>query len=358
MWLRNQCGGCASSLNPQVCAIIIALGVFGWAALGSHRGDRGRLGEGTSRENVKAESETGKEAPQPSGKAPTTSATAALKDHVCGLTQLEDVFHAKGQRILAYKTNPENIMQRGLHTGANAGEEDVTGFFNWSRCSEVICNLVIKEDGCLFRRSDTRVIELGCGRAICGILAARFAQAVVLTDGSPAVLDLAMKNVEANESNGQKASATISYERLLFGSREDERRVGAGDVIIGSELLYHNTSVDDLMDTISACLRHPGEDGSNGHGVMVSDARRRMRAQQHQKRTLKYTDDFNGTCRQPLSQIFAFHERRGGTIRELCCAATTRGLVYAFLDAERLRQCPEEQQVCVLSWALSYEHEL
>ena len=44
-----------------------------------------------------------------------------------------------------------------------------------------------------------RVLELGCGRGLCGLVAAQCgAASVVLTDYEPAVLALARKNVEAN----------------------------------------------------------------------------------------------------------------------------------------------------------------
>ncbi|KAF3323146.1 protein N-lysine methyltransferase METTL21A isoform X1 [Carex littledalei] len=96
----------------------------------------------------------------------------------------------------------------------------------------------------------TRVVELGAGCGLAGIVAALLGAEVVLTDLSDR-LKLLKKNVDANFEDGPaKGSARVS--ELTWGDEIDSELVEPihPDFVIGSDVIYCEAAVNDLLITL------------------------------------------------------------------------------------------------------------
>ncbi|NXN32091.1 EFMT3 methyltransferase, partial [Nycticryphes semicollaris] len=89
-----------------------------------------------------------------------------------------------------------------------------------------------------------RVIELGAGTGIVGILVALLGGDVTITD-QPAALDQIRENIQLNFPGG---GARPRVEALVWGQEEDTVR-GEYDVILGSDIVYHPPSSPPLLGT-------------------------------------------------------------------------------------------------------------
>ena len=101
---------------------------------------------------------------------------------------------------------------------------------------------------------DESVLELGCGVGAVGCFAAALeARRVTLTDGgSAALLQLAQRNVEANEPLWT-GRASVRVLPLQWGG-DVAKSIGVHTWIIGSDVTYSRESHGALCDTIAAQL--------------------------------------------------------------------------------------------------------
>ena len=113
-----------------------------------------------------------------------------------GNSLMQDAFaFSDGICLQLQRVRPEAIMQACNQADGRGGvnEVDPTGLASWG-LAETLAAFVVRRR-MLF---DGRVVlELGCGRGLCGIVAAHYAAAVTLTDYEPAVLALAGLNAAA-----------------------------------------------------------------------------------------------------------------------------------------------------------------
>ena len=95
-----------------------------------------------------------------------------------------------------------------------------------------------------------RVLELGCGCGLVGLVAAALGPAeVVLTDQ---VLFMAQANLDANYPSGPERDRT-SVRRLVWGEEADVAAVGSPfDLIVGSDIIYHGEDHLTLAETLAA----------------------------------------------------------------------------------------------------------
>ena len=99
----------------------------------------------------------------------------------------------------------------------------------------------------------TKVLELGCGScAAGGILAAKLgAESVHFTDGNPVVLKNAAENVHLNCDG-----AAVFVDLLQWGDQDSidrlQNTLSQVDLVIGSDLLYAETTHAALLATVSA----------------------------------------------------------------------------------------------------------
>lgn len=111
-----------------------------------------------------------------------------------------------------------------------------------------------------------RVVELGSGPGLCGLLAARWASAVVLTDYQDIVMDLIKVNIK--ECNPRPDACRLFCSKLDWSTVKqeysaaflsDENGEGGSllqdwqpDVLIGTDVVYWRSFIVPLIDTLDA----------------------------------------------------------------------------------------------------------
>jgi len=108
-----------------------------------------------------------------------------------------------------------------------------------------------------------RVLELGAGLGVSGLVASRFGHNVLITDYEDEVLDFPRVSAQVNQCN------TCLFHTLDWLNPPD---LGKFDVIIGSEILFHQKFFDPLLDIFSRFL------AQNGVVYMAHDSRRQSLA--------------------------------------------------------------------------------
>lgn len=108
-----------------------------------------------------------------------------------------------------------------------------------------------------------RILEIGAGLGVCGIVAAAFGHRTVVTDYKEEILDFARVSAAVNGCDG------VLCEKLDWLNPTD---IGAFDMIVGSEVLFHPSFFGPLLDVFRKCLA-PG-----GTIYLAHDARRKSLA--------------------------------------------------------------------------------
>lgn len=96
---------------------------------------------------------------------------------------------------------------------------------------------------------DQRVLELGCGLAVPGMVVAKLGGQVVATDFHPEVPRFLEKNILLNSIQGLEYRA-VNWEK-------DHAQLGKFSWVIGSDILYERGYPDTLAEALSL-LTHPG----------------------------------------------------------------------------------------------------
>jgi ribosomal protein L11 methylase PrmA len=110
-----------------------------------------------------------------------------------------------------------------------------------------------------FLSSQSSVWELGCG---CGTVslttAALGAGSVQATDGNPAVVELAKRNLENNRPRIPNADCQLEAMQLPWGLLDAIDYTDSADVILGSDLTYNAGSWRVLAETMATLLKPTG----------------------------------------------------------------------------------------------------
>ncbi|KAL7541912.1 hypothetical protein ACHAXR_012250 [Thalassiosira sp. AJA248-18] len=171
-------------------------------------------------------------------------------------------------QIRGYKTDADEVWQS-------------TGLTLW-RASNYLCQYQMQN---LQLFQDKRIIEIGAGLGLNGILAWRSTAAssnsvVCITDGDSDALVHLRENVERNRSTESgDDDGTVSCHQLIWGKFSSELFLEniAGnqkyDVILASDIIYSAVIVDPLWETIQALLKEPS-DGEKGGVFVMAYARR------------------------------------------------------------------------------------
>lgn len=100
----------------------------------------------------------------------------------------------------------------------------------------------------IFKNSSARksVIDIGSGTGVVGLYAAALGANVILTD-LPGLLPLLEKNIHSNKNvlNGSATSAVLSW-------GEDSPKFVSPDILLISDCIYYDMSVEKLIPTIVA----------------------------------------------------------------------------------------------------------
>jgi predicted nicotinamide N-methyase len=98
-----------------------------------------------------------------------------------------------------------------------------------------------------------RILEIGCGLGLVGVVASSFGHKVTMTEHNPDALNFARANAEIN------LSAVRSNLEICELDWNHPRLDGTFDRITGSEILYSEKDYGPLMELFKAYLRPGGE---------------------------------------------------------------------------------------------------
>ncbi|CAH9146998.1 unnamed protein product [Cuscuta epithymum] len=116
----------------------------------------------------------------------------------------------------------------------------------------------------LFARQEAgyrlRILELGSGTGVTGIAAAAILGARVTVTDLPHVLPNIQFNVDLNSEVLQKRGGAVEAAALSWGETEDMEAVGREyDLILGSDVVYHDHLYEPLLKTLRFFLLGRGE---------------------------------------------------------------------------------------------------
>jgi predicted nicotinamide N-methyase len=136
------------------------------------------------------------------------------------------------------------------------GDIDESGQLIWPG-STVLSLYLMCRSSILHNKS---VVELGAGCGVSGLLAAKFARQVVLTDRNPKVIDIIRDNIQRNE-----VQETACAVQLKWGEGvENFKKLFPApfDLVIGSDIIYPGYSaalIPILFGTVNALLANTGD---------------------------------------------------------------------------------------------------
>jgi SAM-dependent methyltransferase len=111
----------------------------------------------------------------------------------------------------------------------------------------------------LFLSSQSSVWELGCGTGLVSLTTAALgAGGVHATDGNPAVVQLAKRNLENNRSRMPNANCQMQAMLLPWGLLDASDYTESADLILGSDLTYNAGSWRVLAETMATLLKPTG----------------------------------------------------------------------------------------------------
>eukprot|EP00029_Vermamoeba_vermiformis_P003803 TRINITY_DN14336_c0_g1_i1.p1 TRINITY_DN14336_c0_g1~~TRINITY_DN14336_c0_g1_i1.p1 ORF type:complete len:267 (-),score=87.95 TRINITY_DN14336_c0_g1_i1:214-1014(-) len=134
----------------------------------------------------------------------------------------------------------------------------------------IIMSRWVNKQAALFK--DSTVIELGSGCGLTGIVMARYAKQVYLTDYLDPVIDNLKYNVYLNSMDGEEdevqpkeirdkiATTKVAYLNWdeVDNIKEEDDPLPKADVVIGSELTYSPKSVEALVKVIKRYMKPDG----------------------------------------------------------------------------------------------------
>ena len=138
-----------------------------------------------------------------------------------------------------------------------------TGLTLWT-CAQILCGYLIDNPQFV---EGKRVLELGAGLGLCGMIAHNLkAERVVATDGDVTVLENLRYNYKFNHFNietnddGHGSTTSIACPQLVWGKDLDvfKAEYGRFSVIIGADLFYTESSIQPAWETIDALLEPDG----------------------------------------------------------------------------------------------------
>jgi predicted nicotinamide N-methyase len=111
----------------------------------------------------------------------------------------------------------------------------------------------------LFR--DKRVLELGAGVGLNGLLAGHFCSSLILTDYHELILDILRQNLEYSKCPKTHV-AKLEWGKETIKSVLKETGVSGIDVAIGADIIFWPASIQGLVDTLKVRTRIKHDSGA------------------------------------------------------------------------------------------------
>lgn len=177
--------------------------------------------------------------------------------------QLESAYF--GDRLAdqwVYQLSAQEFQLQCLSSNRDAG--DSTGLRVYSGC-HVAIRLLISLPELIDGKS---IVELGSGVGVCGLLGCYYIhpKRLVLTDGESRALDTIRLNIDHFSTNIPNVTNNATCRLLRWGMNEDISATlqqdpdseGGFDVVLGCELMYYSTNVEELVDTVVKLAKPTG----------------------------------------------------------------------------------------------------
>jgi predicted nicotinamide N-methyase len=150
-------------------------------------------------------------------------------------------------------TLPSGRSMAFLALKTSRTDPDLTGQILWPGCTLLMHWL----DRHIAEFHGKSVIELGAGTGICSLFIAKHEQPsqILATDGSMPVIDLITQNITFHQLSSLVKSSQMKW------TPDDIQRVntfGPFDFVIGSEIAYDESCIEDLVQTVAALLGDSG----------------------------------------------------------------------------------------------------
>ena len=147
------------------------------------------------------------------------------------------------QLLLPELTDPIAYIQSRMD---HSGTSDLPYWTKIWPAAVVLASFVSKRQGGL-----GRVLELGAGLGVPGLLAGRCGRTVLLTDLEPDALEFARAAVELNDLDDRVDVLSLDW-------REPPSDLGTFDTVLGSEILYHPPLYPTLVELLHRVLTPTG----------------------------------------------------------------------------------------------------
>jgi Ran GTPase-activating protein (RanGAP) involved in mRNA processing and transport len=129
----------------------------------------------------------------------------------------------------------------------------------------ILCHFILSSQGQNLLKG-SRVLELGAGIGVPGILAGRVCAELVLTDSNDAVVERLSRNIQLNRADIACAPGATRVANLLWGAGAFPPKETATpqsiDVVLGSDVVYSASSALALLETADFLMAKP-------NGVLV-----------------------------------------------------------------------------------------
>jgi len=150
---------------------------------------------------------------------------------------------------------------------------ECTGLTMW-RAGEDLGRYLWENRAMLFKQGQgrQRILELGCGLGLCGLVAAQLNPkgVVVLTDGDALTMQKVCRNID---ENSLKNRCCVAARTLQWGENKkiiSEFKEGF-DLVLAADVIYEEKAIGPLLSTVTATLRK-GQDAL----FLLSYARRNV----------------------------------------------------------------------------------
>jgi len=165
------------------------------------------------------------------------------------VSEQEFVFGDKKLVIFSEEDDPESLTP-----------SKSTGLIVWP-AAQLLCKYLYHE----YRKNQNffkgkSMIELGAGLGLCGLICSSFgAKFTVVTDKSSEVLQLLRTNIKRNFGHTDKVVCHKLQWGVDLDKRLEEMECESFDLILGSDLVYNDVSLNPLCETVSKLISKRGK---------------------------------------------------------------------------------------------------